>query len=125
MPFGVCGGPEAFSSVINEIKKDLGKAFLAFLDDIILCSNSMEEHLRDIDYFLEVMIKNNLKLRMDKCQWARKEIKYLGYVISKDSIRPDPKKIEAIKNIKPPTTYKQLLGVHGALSYHRYFIVNL
>ena len=124
MPFGVKNAPYTFHCMMMEVKKELNVNVLCYLDDIIIFSDNMDDHLRDIEAFLEVMVKRNLKLKMKKCQWACEEIRYLGYMISKNCIKTDPKRAEAIQKLKPPTTYKELLSLHGCLSYNRTAIRN-
>uniref|UniRef100_A0A914E2D9 RNA-directed DNA polymerase n=1 Tax=Acrobeloides nanus TaxID=290746 RepID=A0A914E2D9_9BILA len=124
MPFGLKAAPQAFVNMMQIVKKDLPAACLIYLDDCVICGDSEEAHLNDISYFLQVLKKYNLKLRMDKCQWGKTELRFLGYLISKNQIRPDPKNIEAVSKLGIPKTQKELLSFHGAMSYFRHFIEN-
>ena len=71
---------------------------------------------------MERLSAANLKLQPDKCEFSRPEVAYLGHIIDKEGVRPDPKKIVAVKNFpipKNPKTIKQFLGL---AAYYRRFI---
>ena len=91
MAMGLCGAPQTFQRVMEDMKRQLSEAFLIYLDDVALCSENEDDHLNDIECFLKTILNYGLKLRIDKCQFGRSELKYLGYLISKNSIRPDPR----------------------------------
>uniref|UniRef100_A0A914Z967 RNA-directed DNA polymerase n=1 Tax=Panagrolaimus superbus TaxID=310955 RepID=A0A914Z967_9BILA len=94
MPFGLTGAPFAFQSVMNRIKSEVKAAIYCYLDDVVVVSESEETHLKDIAEFLQVMEMNGLKLRLDKCNFGKAQLKHLGFLISRDGIRPDPTNVE-------------------------------
>jgi len=122
MPFGLCGAPCTFMKVMECLRKELSAAFLVYIDDVILASLNENEHLKDIEKFLKVLIKYNLKLKLEKCSFGKSEIKYLGFLISAQGIRPDPKNIAAVQRFEPPKTLTELRSFIGAVSYFRRFI---
>nr|CAD2201248.1 unnamed protein product [Meloidogyne enterolobii] len=124
MPFGLCGAPCTFMKVMEYLRKDLSASFLVYLDDVILGSIDEQEHLKDIENFLKILIKYNLKLKLEKCSFGKSEIKYLGFLISEEGIRPDPKNIAAVQKFEPPKTLTELRSFIGAVSYFRRFIRN-
>ena len=71
---------------------------------------------------LEALNKVNLKLSFEKSKFFQSEVKFLGYLVSKDGIKPDPKKVEAVKNFPIPTNLKEIRGFLGLASYYRKFI---
>ena len=88
----------------------------------VLYPNSLEEHEEKFNKLMEKVSAANLKLHPDKCEFLRPEVAYLGHMIDKEGVRPDPKKIEAVKNFpipKNPKNIKQFLGLAG---YYRRFI---
>jgi len=95
------------------------------MDDIVIYASSLEENERKYNLLIERLNKANLKLQPDKCKFLKTEITYLGHVISRDGVRPDPKKLEAVKQFprrpKTPKNIKQFLGLAG---YYRRFIPN-
>lgn len=122
MPFGLKGAPATFMRAMNELRRELTSATFVYMDDVVLASNSEEDHLRDIAQFLRVVTNNGMKLHLGKCKWAQKEIKYLGMLISEEGIRPDPKNLETVTKFERPKTINELRSFIGAVSYFRKFI---
>ena len=83
MPMGLCGAPLTFQRVMHELKKYLSAAFLIYIDDVILASEDEETHLNDIAQFLSVVTKFGMKLKIEKCTFGKKQIKYLGFLVTK------------------------------------------
>nr|CAD2188177.1 unnamed protein product [Meloidogyne enterolobii] len=122
VPFGLCGAPSTFMRAMNELKKYISSSFLIYIDDVILSSNNEIDHLIDIEQFLSVISNFGMRLKLDKCEFGLSEIKYLGFFISEKGIRPDPKDLESIDKINPPTNLKELRAFLGAVNYFRRFI---
>jgi len=101
-----------------------GEEVFVYMDDIVIYATSLEEHERKYNLLMERLRNANLKLQPDKCEFLKTEVTYLGHVISKDGVKPDPKKLEAVKQFprpKSPKNIKQFLGLAG---YYRRFIPN-
>ncbi|CAB4427343.1 unnamed protein product [Rhizophagus irregularis] len=75
----------------------------------------------DIDV-LEELRKANMMLKLKKCEWAKKNVEYLGHIVGTDGLKLDDKKIEKIKNLKPPRNIKQIREINGLCSYYRKFV---
>ena len=90
LPFGLKNAPAYFQQALYNIFKDLD-GIQIFVDDIIICSNSIEEHISKVEEVLARLLKYDLKLRLDKCHFLETHIKYLGYIISENGIEPDEK----------------------------------
>ena len=87
---------------------------MAYLDDIIIFSQNEEDHLKHIEIIFKKLKKANLKLKESKCDFFKKEIHYLGHLISVSGIQPLPEKLDSIRNMpKPrsPKEIKQFLGL--------------
>jgi hypothetical protein len=123
MPFGLTNAPATFQRMMQEV---LGELFYtiapAYIDDVNVHSKTFEQHLKDLEKVFIRIRKAGLKLRMDKCKFCYNEIDFLGYVIGKDGIRTDEKKIEKVKEFPRPTTITELRGFLGLASYYRRFI---
>lgn len=122
LPFGLASAPTSFQKVMDTIRKDLTCTILIYIDDLILASQDEISHLEDLKQLLGVLIKHGLRLKIDKCRFGQKEVKYLGFLISEKGLRPDPKNIEAVKGFKTPKTVTELKSFLGAVGYFRRFI---
>ncbi|CAB5366666.1 unnamed protein product [Rhizophagus irregularis] len=123
MPFGLKNAPAIFQKTMNKIFKEyLDKFMNVYIDDIIIYSKNWNEHLQHIKIVLEELRKANMMLKLKKCEWAKKNVEYLGHIVGTDGLRPDDKKIEKIKNLKPPKNIKQIREINGLCSYYRKFV---
>jgi len=85
--------------LMNEVLKGfIGKFVIVYLDDILIFSQTKEDHLRHLKYVLERLQQEKLLINMKKCSFMKSELVYLGFVISKDGLKMDMEKIEAIVN---------------------------
>lgn len=123
MPFGLKNAPSTFQRVMDNVLRDLiGKECLVYIDDIVVFSVSLEEHIEKLTKVFQRLREWNLKIQVDKCHFLKKEIEFLGHVVSQDGIKPNPAKIEAIKSFPIPKTTKEIKGFLGLLGYYRKFI---
>lgn len=107
VPFGLCNAPATFQRMINKVLSGLlWKVCLAYLDDIVIFSKDMTAHLQDLKSVFSALDAANLRLKPEKCSFARQEIKYLGHILTGENIRPDPDKVAAIEKFSPPKTRK-------------------
>lgn len=90
MPFGLKNAPSVFQRVLHNLFADLIRAekLLIYLDDLLIPSDAIEEHLEILAEVLRRLKGANLELRLDKCKFLQVKIEYLGYVIEKNKIRP-------------------------------------
>lgn len=124
MPFGLAYAPGTFQRLMNWILHDyLGQFVAVYLDDIIIYSKrSLEEHLDHIKQVFETLRRANLKIKLKKCYFCLPNIHFLGHVVGRDGIKPDPDKIEKIRTFPEPLNVSQLRSALGLFSYYRRFI---
>src|SRR6266699_2764771 len=104
MPFGLTNAPVTFQAYINEtLSSYLDRFCSAFLDDTIVYSETLEEHITHVRQVLQQLSKAGLHLNPKKCEFHRTETTYLGLVIGRNGIQMQPEKVEAIKNWKVPS----------------------
>ena len=116
MPFGLCNVPGTFQRLMERIFGDQNfQSLLIYLDDIVIFSSSFEAHLQRLKLVLSRLQQQNLKLKLKKCHFYEKEVKYLGHVISVAGVATDPDKISAVSEWKRPTFL-------GFASYYRRFV---
>ena len=123
MPFGLRSSPITFVRLINTIFCGmLGNQVIAYMDDLIIFSNTIEEHLDKLGKVFTRLREAKLKVRLEKCSFLQKKIAYLGHYLSKDGISMLPDKIKAIQEYPTPTSTKQVQQYLGMTGYYRKFI---
>jgi transposase InsO family protein len=93
-------------------------------DDNIVFSTSLQEHVVNLEKVFQRLRESNFKIQMDKSEFLKLETAYLGHIISKDGIKPNPDKISAIQNYPIPKTATEIKRFLGLLGYYRKFIPN-
>lgn len=123
MPFGLTNAPATFQRLMDRIFYDIkDKYVLVYLDDINIFSNTFEEHIQHLTEVLERFRQADLKLNLEKCHFCKKELAFLGHIVSEKGIQPDPGKVEKVQNFPIPTNLTELRGFIGLASYYRRFI---
>ena len=109
MPFGLKTAPATFQRMMNVVLSGLtGSRFFVFLDDTVVYARSLAEHDSKLRGVFERLRENNLKLKPEKCEFLRKEVSYLGHVISENGVLPDRTKTKAIGEYSTPRTRNNL-----------------
>ena len=123
MPFGLTNAPSTFQRLMNKILKPvLYKSALVYLDDIIIFSKTVDEHIKHISTVFKLLAQNGLKLKAKKCDFFKTKIDYLGHVVSSEGVAPDDKKIISILNYPEPRNQKELSSFLGLAGYYRKFV---
>ena len=121
LPFGLAHAPAYFQELMTNILKDFNFT-MAYLDDIIIFSKTPEEHLTHVRQVFEKLSSAKLPMKLSKCHFFSKEIRYLGHILSTKGIHPLPLKTQAIQQMQPPTTLKQVWTFLGLVGYYGEFI---
>lgn len=99
MPFGLTNAPATFQGIMNIIfQKLLRKGVLVFMDDILIYSATLEEHLKLLKEVFDILREHQFYIKLSKCSFATAEVEYLGHCISGAGVSTEPSKIIAIKN---------------------------
>jgi hypothetical protein len=123
MPFGLTNAPATFQRLMDRVFYDIkDKYVLVYLDDINIYSSTFEEHMQHLKEVLERFRRANLKLNLDKCHFCKREISFLGHLVNEEGIKPDPTKVDKVKNFPIPTNTTELRGFIGLASYYRRFV---
>ena len=123
MPFGLAYAPATFQRLMNYILQDfLGKFVAVYLDDIIIYSTTFEQHLDHITQIFQTLRNANLMIKLKKCYFCLPNIAFLGHIVGRNGIQPDPSKIEKVKNFPIPTDVSSLRSALGLFSYYRKFV---
>ena len=123
MPFGLCNAPATFQRLMQQcLSGQVTESLLVYLDDIIIYSPDFRSHLQHLEEVFERLWKHGLKLRLDKCTLLQREVKFLGHVVDREGVRPDPDKLVAVRNWPPPTTVRDIRAWLGLSGYYRRFV---
>ena len=123
MPFGLKNAPATFQRFMDEILRGLqGEICFVYIDDIIIFADSLEQHEKRFKLVMERLKQAQLKVQLEKCQFLQKRVSFLGHILSEDGIRPDSKKIEAVKDFPVPKSVKNIRQFLGLAGYYRRFI---
>ena len=123
MPFGLTNAPATCQALINNvIRRHLDITAIAYLDDILIYSESVNAHKQHVKDILECLSKANLKLNLKKCEFGVQQCDFLGYLISTTGIVMDPTKIKTVQEWPTPSTVKQVQEFLGFCNFNRRFI---
>jgi hypothetical protein len=125
MPFGLTNVASTFMRLMNEFLKDfIGKFFIVYLDDILVYSKTVAEHLKHLATVMQKLQQEKLLINMKKSSLMKTDLIYLGFVISTNELRMDPDKVEVIKNFPSPKNIFEERSFHRLASFYRKFIKN-
>lgn len=123
MPQGITNAPSTFQRLMERCMGDLNrKEVLVFIDDLIIFSESLEEHESRLMHVLKRLKEYGLKLSPEKCKFFQTSVRYLGHIVSENGVETDPVKIEALKTWPRPRNLKELRSFLGFSGYYRRFI---
>jgi hypothetical protein len=123
MPFGLTNTPASFQWWMNEILSDYLDVFcIAYLDDILIYSNNLEQHRQHIRLILKRVEEVGLILKASKCEFHTDRTEYLGYIISRMGIQMDPENVRAVAEWKEPVNVKGVQSFLGFANFYRRFI---
>jgi len=120
---GLSNAPSVFQRVMNHIFKDfIGKFVAIYLDDILIYSKTQEEHLQHIKLVLQRIEEYGLSLKTTKCHFFKQAVKFLGFIVTKDGIKPNPEKVQVVKDWPVPTTQSHIRSFLALTQFFRRFM---
>ncbi|GFQ96992.1 hypothetical protein TNCT_627931 [Trichonephila clavata] len=123
MSFGLCNAPATFERMMDNLLRHLKWTMcLCYLDDIIVISETFNDHLQHLRSVLKCIQDAGLILNPKKCMFGNRQIKILGHLVSEEGIMPDPEKIRAVQNFPIPKNIRDVRSFLGLCSYYRRFI---
>ena len=123
MPFGLTNAPATFCTLMNKVlHKFLDRFVVVYLDDIVVYSNTLEEHIEHLGEVFEVLREHQLYVKREKCVFAQKRIPFLGHIVGEGRIWMDSAKISAIQEWETPKRVTEVRSFLGLANYYRRFI---
>ncbi len=125
MPFGLSNSPSVFQAYINDVFRDmLNRWVIVYIDDILVFSDSLDNHIQHVRAVLQRLIEQQLYVKMEKCEFHQTQVSFLGYIISSEGVAMDDKKVQSVLNWPQPKTVKELQRFLGFANFYRHFIRN-
>ena len=121
VPFGLAQAPAFFQHLMNKVLDNCPFA-MTYLDNIIIFSDTDEEHLAHIEEIFKRLEAADLKMKRSKCDFFKKNIHYLGHLISADGIRPLKDKLDTFHDMPAPCNSKKVKQFLGLVGYYRKFV---
>jgi transposase InsO family protein len=123
MPFGLTNCPATFQRLMETTLSDLHHSqCLVFIDDIVVFSSGVSEHIARLDSMFKRLSDAGLKLKPSKCFFFQSSIRYLGHIVSKDGISTDPDKVSVVRDWPLPTSAKEVQRFLGFAGFYRRFV---
>ena len=98
------------------------KNIIIYIDDILIMTKTFEEHLTLVEKVLTTLMKNGIKIKVNKCEFFKEKLTFLGHIISTQGIEKSPEYIEKVQNFPKPTNVTQLRQFLGLVNFQRKFI---
>ncbi|GBG60203.1 hypothetical protein CBR_g3447 [Chara braunii] len=123
MPFGLTNVPATFQSHMDKVlREQIGRFVVVYLDDILIFSKFIEDHLKHLEEVLTILKKTQLHLNLEKSEFGKDSVIYLGHRLSAAGLEPEATKVEVIRNWPHPVNICKLRSFLGPASYYRNFV---
>ena len=126
MPFGMCNASATFQRAIARALRKIvnreGSMVMAYIDDIVVATETVEDHMVRLREVFECLREAGFKMRVAKCDYMKSEIKYIGRVVSSEGIKPDPKAVSKLRDWEIPRNKTEMQSFLGFANYYREFI---
>jgi hypothetical protein len=124
MPFGLKTAPMYMQRLMDHLLKDLSNNVICYMDDVLIHAKTKEELIKILRQVLTIFRKEKIHISIDKCQFLKESVQFLGFTLDASGISTSYDKIEAIQNWEPPKNIKELQRFIGFVTFNRTFIPN-
>lgn len=124
MPFGLCNAAQTFQRFVDQLFRDIPSVFV-YIDDILIASKTLHDHIAVLDQVLQVLSDNNLEINEKKCQFAQSEVEFLGFTVSAKGVEPIESKIKAVEEFPRPSDIKSIRRFLGMINFYRSCLPNI
>ncbi|GBG42333.1 hypothetical protein CBR_g75806, partial [Chara braunii] len=123
MPFGLTNSPATFQSLMDKVfRNQINRFVVVYSDDILVFNKSMEEHMRHLEELMQILKDTQLHLNLEKSEFGRDSVIYLGHRLSAAGLEPEATKVEVIQKWPQPANVRELRSFLGLASYYRKFV---
>lgn len=124
LSFGLCSAPATFQAAMHDIFAPyIGNFVLVYLDDILIFSKIPEEHGKHLRLVIDLLRERKLYAKLSTCEFQQPELQFLGFVISGDRVKMDPRKIAVVRDWPVPKDVHMLRSFLGLANYFRHFVM--
>lgn len=126
LPFGLKTSPAIFQRILSNIirRNKLSDFAVNYIDDILIFSNTFQEHINHLEKLLDAILKEGFRLKLSKCTFAANSVKYLGHIIQKNSVSPLKDNLISVRNFPTPKTRKNIRQFLGKINFYNKYIPN-
>lgn len=125
VPFGLSNSAQTQQRLVDALfGPEYEPNIFCYIDDIIVCSFTFDDHIRLLSEVKQKLLEANLTINVDKCEFFKTQLKFLGYIVGDNSLRTDPDKIAAMIDYPRPTNFTEVKRFIGLCSWYRRFIEN-
>ena len=124
LPFGLNCAPAIFQKIIDQTVAGI-PGVVSYLDDLVVTGKTDQEHIANLKKALDRLKTAGFRLKLEKCEFFQAEVRYLGHIIDKSGIRPQPDKLKAIVDMPFPQNAKELRSFLGMVNYYDKFTPGL
>jgi transposase InsO family protein len=123
MPFGLTNAPASMQALVNDVLREFLDEFcVVYLDDILIYSEDKEQHIGHVKKVLSALQEKHLLVKLEKCEFHKQSVRFLGYILTINGIQMDESKVKAVQDWPTPTTVKELQSFLGFANFYRRFI---
>ncbi|XP_058456755.1 uncharacterized protein K02A2.6-like [Malaya genurostris] len=121
---GVKSAPGAFQRLVDGMISDI-PGVRSFIDDVIVFSKDMKSHLVSLNLLFQRLKEYGFHVKAEKCHLFQTQLAYLGHIVDKEGIRPNPEKLKSIAELPAPTNVPELRSYLGAVNFYARFVRNM